>query len=336
MTVRLGDNDDEAVLRQVFHALFAEHSTPEHVRRAEPLGHDPALWAQLVATGAPGMAASEAAGGGGATFAALTIVAEEAGRALAPVPLLEHQVAAALLAQADATAFRDVVAGDVLATIALRPPRDGTWALVAAGAIAEIVVGTDGDNAVAVRRHPDGRALRNGGSQPLADVSVAEGTPTIFGPATLLAATRDAWRVLVAAALLGATEAALELGLRYVMDRHQFGKPIGSFQAVQHGLADLPSLVEGTRLLVAKAAWALDRDEPGVADLHNNEITNRRVLASMALLFAAEAAAATVDRACCSTTAQSAACSKATCSCTTAASEAGRSCSDRAKTSAAT
>jgi alkylation response protein AidB-like acyl-CoA dehydrogenase len=296
VTVRLRDTDDEALLRQVFRALFTEHATPEHVRKAEPLGYDPELWSRLVATAAPAMGVGEAAGGGGATITDLVIVAEEVGRALAPVPLLEHQIAAAVLAKAEAAGFHDVVAGDALATIALRPSCAGTWPAVAAGAIAEVVVGVDGSHAVALRRRLDAGALPNGGSLPLANVAVADGTVTPIGHAELLAPPWDAWRVLVAAALLGAAEATLQLGLRYVMDRHQFGRPIGSFQAVQHGLADLPSLTEGTRLLVGKAAWALDRDAAGATDLHLNDITDGRVLASMAFLFAAEAAATTVDR----------------------------------------
>jgi alkylation response protein AidB-like acyl-CoA dehydrogenase len=296
VTVRLRDNEEEELVRGVFRSLFAQRSTPEHVRNAELIGHDPELWARLVAIGAPAMGIAEEAGGGGATASALAIVAEEAGRALAPVPLLEHQVAAGLLARADAPGFRDVVAGDVVATIALRPSRTGVWDVVSAGAVAEVVVGIHGVDAIVVRRPPDSGALPNGGSQPLANVTIADGNATTLGPAALLAPWMDAWRVLVAASLLGAAEAALQLGLSYVMERHQFGKPIGSFQAVQHGLADLPSLLEGTRLLVGKAAWALDRGEPGTADLYTNEITDGRVLASMAYLFATETAAHTVDR----------------------------------------
>ena len=69
-------------------------------------------------------------------------------------------------------------------------------------------------------------------------------------------------------------------------ERHQFGVPIGSFQAIQHGLADLVGPIEGARLLSLKAAWALQQSD-----------TAGRLLASMAFLFASQTAQRVTERA---------------------------------------
>jgi alkylation response protein AidB-like acyl-CoA dehydrogenase len=100
------------------------------------------------------------------------------------------------------------------------------------------------------------------------------------------AAAVDEWRVLLAAMLVGASDRALELGLDYVKTRHQFGVPIGTFQAIQHGLAEVTAPLAGAHLLVAKAAWAVDHD-PAAAPR----------LAAMGLLFTAELAQVVTYRA---------------------------------------
>ena len=74
---------------------------------------------------------------------------------------------------------------------------------------------------------------------------------------------------------------------------------MGSFQAVQHLLADLPGLLNGARLLTAKAAWAGDRasaGELGVLDVDANDVTDFGALATMALVVAGEAATTSTDR----------------------------------------
>jgi alkylation response protein AidB-like acyl-CoA dehydrogenase len=158
------------------------------------------------------------------------------------------------------------------------------------------VVGVDGDETVVVRSAPPMSGPRNHGSMPLADRSAREGVRTVLGPASLFETVLDRWKLLTAAALVGIADAAKDLGVAYVKEREQFGVPIGSFQAVQHGLADLPVAIDGGRLLTHKAAWALDNVVDGLLDWANNDITDGPALATMALLFAADAAVMATDR----------------------------------------
>ena len=89
-----------------------------------------------------------------------------------------------------------------------------------------------------------------------------------------------------AVAYVGLAKRALEIGVAYAKERIQFGVPIGTFQAVQHGFADAGTRVEGAHLLAQRAVWALDTDQSDASRL-----------AGMALLFAAESARFATDRA---------------------------------------
>ena len=147
---------------------LAERTVPlDRLRDHEPVGFSPELWAHLVAVGAPGMAVPEAAGGAGATLLDLALAVEALGRHLAPAPLIEHAVTARLLARADALS-PDVLDGSRLATLALRPVRDGRARLVPAGAVATTVVAFDGEHLVVVDTEP-GPHVPNLASAPLAD-----------------------------------------------------------------------------------------------------------------------------------------------------------------------
>jgi alkylation response protein AidB-like acyl-CoA dehydrogenase len=297
--VDLSLSDDQRAIREAFADVFAKESPVSIARAAEPLGFDRTLWERLIATGVTGMAASEPEGGGGASLSDLVVVAEELGRVIAPVPLVEHWVASRL------HPLDDILSGEVVAALALRPAdADGVWRLVPGGAVADVVVGVDGDDVIAVRSAPLGRAPRNHACAPLADRSSrpdgdATHGRTVIAPAPAFGPALDEWRTLTAATLVGVADAALAIGVEYVKTRKQFGVPIASFQAVQHGMADLPILVEGARLLTHKAAWAGDRARAGITgaiDVDDNEIDDFATLAGMALVFAGQAAAHATDR----------------------------------------
>jgi hypothetical protein len=186
---------------------------------------------------------------------------------------VEHTVAARLLERAGALRG-EVADGRELATIAL--PYSP---VVPAGAIADVVVGVAGGSLVALRHEPPGFAGDNHAAMPIAERPL-EGAASI-GPADLFAPAVDEWRILTAGALVGLAAQALDLGVAYAKERHQFGVPIGSFQALQHLLADLPGMIDGARLLTHRAAAAADADGTSWETAR---------LAAMAFLFATETA----------------------------------------------
>ena len=90
----------------------------------------------------------------------------------------------------------------------------------------------------------------------------------------------DGGRISVAALGLGMAQGAFEMGLRYAGQREQFGRPIGSFQAIQFKLADMATEVEAARNLVYKAAWLKDQGRPfaqqaAIAKLYTGELARR-------------------------------------------------------------
>lgn len=282
--------EDQAVVQETFADFFAKECGTERVRAAEPLGFDERLWGQLVAMGAPTMGVPEEAGGGGAGFLDVALVAELVGRHVAPVPFVEAATAAGVLA---ATAAEDLVAAAVegaIPTLALRRPMGGLCRLVPAGAVADIVIVLDGDQLVALRRRSEGvrpyvPSPWNLGSSPLADVALDDPAferHVLASGADAVRLHDDAvtsWKLLTAAALEGVRGAAHTLGVDYVKARNAFGVPIGWFQAIQHRLADITVAGDGAHLLVYQAAWAREVGDPRAP-----------ALASMAYLFLTELA----------------------------------------------
>ena len=109
-------SEDHEALQAAYRDFFKTHCSIETVRAAEESGFDKSLWERLCAMGATTMALPESVGGDGATLVDLTLVAEEIGRSLAPVPWIDHVCAARLLARLGALEA-DVVNGKQLAAL---------------------------------------------------------------------------------------------------------------------------------------------------------------------------------------------------------------------------
>ena len=134
--MRLELTEDQRSVERAFEVLFARESTLAVVRDSQSLGFAPALWLRLVETGAAEMSVGVAVGGGGAGLLEAVLVAEVAGRHLAPAPLAEHIVTTRLLERAGASdALDEVFHGDAPVTLALRP-FGSEHQLVPAGAVA--------------------------------------------------------------------------------------------------------------------------------------------------------------------------------------------------------
>jgi alkylation response protein AidB-like acyl-CoA dehydrogenase len=287
--VDLSLTEEQEQLVEAYRVFFAKECPPAVVRDAEEAGgFDADLWRAVSALGGPAMGVAAERDGGGAGLLDLELAAERSGAALAPVPLVEGWVTARLVAATGEAggALLDDLASDrpPVAVMALHPACDGVARLVPGGAAATVVVGLDGDELVVVTGDADLRPRGHDlGRTALADRSLRDGNRTMLarGDAARVLHERavDEWRVLTAGALVGLGGAALGIGVEYAKQRHQFGVPIGSFQALAHRLADVATAVDGARLLAREAAWAADEGEADAA-----------ALARMAFLFAARAA----------------------------------------------
>jgi len=254
------------------------------VRAAEETGFDKNLWERLCAMGATTMALPESAGGDGATLVDLTLVAEEIGRSLAPVPWVDHVCATRLLARLGA-AEPDVVRGTRLA--ALDPPHDSVTGtrLVPAGSIADQVIVRDGADVVHLAFDTRPAKVDNIGRLPMAwvDPAAADNRTVLAGGPDALAEYQralDEWRLLTASALVGLVEQALAIAAEFAKTRYTLGVPISTLQGISHPLANIAITVQGGRNLARRAAWFLD-----------NEPDERPELAPSAFVFMAEEAA---------------------------------------------
>ena len=265
-------SDDQSEL-QTAYAQFCKARCPlETVRAAESTGFDKDLWEQLGATGATTMVLPEAAGGDGAGLVELALVAEELGRVIAPVPWIEHTVAARLLARLDGLSgptAADIVNGERIVALDPNPGQRPGRRLIPAGAVADEILVLDGADVVRVHIASAPARVDNIGKLPMAWVDPADaGSATVLasGPAAVAQFRRalDEWRVLTAAALVGLLDETLRIAAEFATTRYTLGVPIASLQAISHPLADIAITVNAGRNLSRRAAWFLDH-EPDTA-----------------------------------------------------------------------
>ena len=184
-------------------------------------------------------------GGAGGELADAAVVVEELGKALAPTPLLGTTLAElALLTadQPDTDALEALAEGTAIGTVVFDP------GFVVNGAIADIVVATDGET---LRRWTEFTATPVETMDPTRPLARLEPQDTVdIGADPGLA---DTAAILVAAEQIGAATRCLDLTVEYAKDRVQFGRPIGSFQALKHRMADLYVAVQSARAVVNEA-----------------------------------------------------------------------------------
>ena len=267
--------DEQRGLRDALRTLLGKRSDSAAVRRAaeEPAGYDTTLWKVLCEQiGVAALGVPEELGGAGAGVRELQIVSEELGRTLTPAPMLGSAVLATALvndlddAQAKQSLLPRIAAGTIAAVA--WAGADGLWSdgamevdgdrlsgtahFVLDGDIAEILlVVADGavyeiDTSLAERTHtPTMDATRR-----LASVRLSGAQGRRIGPADarpVLRTALDTAVIALAAEQVGAAAAVLDMTIAYSLVRHQFGRPIGSFQALKHRMADLHVLLEAAR-----------------------------------------------------------------------------------------
>ncbi|MDB5423250.1 MAG: hypothetical protein JWQ29_666 [Phenylobacterium sp.] len=290
--MKLDLTPDQILLQDTAARLFRSESTSQRIRAAEATGFDPALWRQVVELGLVSMRAPEDRGGGSSLLDAAVVTAE-AGRYLAAVPLVEAIVATALLLRhGPPEALAQAVAGGEIATLALGEAFAAQAQLVPAGAVADIILYLEGDVLYALRPTSKPAKATSLDASPVAliDLAAAEGERVTLsvGRAAREAyeAAREEWKLLTAASLAALSRQALEMAAAYSVERVQFGKPIGSFQGIAHPLADSITEVDGARLLVWRAIWAMSRGD-----------TDAGAFSAMAFWWAGDAAGRAVQRA---------------------------------------
>ncbi len=263
---------EREMLRQSVAALVAKHATPPAVRAAmeSERGYDPSLWRLLCEqVGAAALVIPEDLGGAGGELADAATVLQELGRTLAPSPLLGTTLAElALLAapEPDTDALERLAEGSSIGAVVL----DADY--VVNGDVADVVV------AVA-----DGQLSRwtRFSAAPVATLDPTRRLGRIrpeqtegIGPDPGLA---DAAAILLAAEQIGAAERCLELTVEYTKNRVQFGRPIGSFQALKHRMADLYVAVSAAKAVVSDACT-----DPGPANAATARLAATETLCAVA------------------------------------------------------
>lgn len=266
--MKLDLSEDQRILSDGFRKFFETESAIARVRAAEPLGFDPGLWKAL---GEMGAIAMRLPGEDGFGLFEAALVMEEAGRHLASGPLAEAIVAARLLALigGEDELLARASAGEAVLTLALHPA-SASAQLVPGGAVADAILFRDGDGIRLAEQAARPSSPLNHGSNPLAELVLA-GPDAL--PSRLLAsgadavarfeAAREEWKLLTAFSIAGTARRALEIAGDYAKERVQFGRPIGSYQAVAHPLADAITDIEGADLL---NRWALTSVAQGEGD----------------------------------------------------------------------
>jgi len=277
---------------------------------ATDLGYDEAVWAQMAGQlGLHGLAIPEEYGGAGFGFVELGIVLEEMGRVLLCAPFFASAVMAAelLMAAGDEQACKDylpgIASGETIATVALTESdgqwqessvtlravqAGGTWRLsgaktfvpdgFSAGLILVVARTDDGIGVFAVDGDADGLARE---SLPTMDQTRKQARLDFDSvSARPIGSADDAWpavsRMLEVAAVglaaeqAGGAQRALEMAVEYAKLREQFGRPIGSFQAIKHKCASMLVAVESMKSAAYYGLWAVasgDSELPVVASI---------------------------------------------------------------------
>jgi alkylation response protein AidB-like acyl-CoA dehydrogenase len=269
--------DEQAMIGETARAFFAANATSARNRAAmADDGIDRALWSAFCnELGFAGIAIQEELGGAGLGMVELAIIAEAAGAQVAAIPLLGHAMAAQALAVGGSADQQmewlpKLISGEAIAACEgsgeLRFADCRLWGElrhVPHAGSADVLVLAARNGAWLVRKGAVGLTITShttmDQTRPFATVRLdnAAAEPFAISAAAIIAASRTGWLCLAAEAL-GVAQACLDRTVDYARERIQFGRPIGSFQAYKHRLADMMIEIEQARSAVYWAACAVD------------------------------------------------------------------------------
>jgi len=299
-------SDDQTAVRDLARDILGKEVGPERVRAVEraPEWCDRPLWATLAEAGLLGLAVPAAEGGMGLGLLEVCVLLEEIGRVVAPLPAWSTLVLAGLPLAAFGTPEQrrawlpEIAAGEAVLTAALADdagtpataacPDGAGWVLdgrkvqVTAAGLARLILVPAATPAGAAVFLVDPtapgvarEAQRTSTGEPLFTVTLAGarvGADAVLGGDPAAGAAHLPWieeraRAAVCATQVGVSERALEITTGYVRERVQFGVPIGSFQAVQHRLADAFIDLTTMRWAAWRAAWRLATGRPATREV---------------------------------------------------------------------
>jgi alkylation response protein AidB-like acyl-CoA dehydrogenase len=260
--------DDQQAIKRTANELLAARFKPERVRELAEAGrYDDDVWTEMSELGWAGIFIDEEHGGQGLGIVELVILMEELGYALAPVPFLSNAAAGLALQFAGTDEQKErwlpgIASGEARGTVGML--RDGEARLVPDADSAEVIVliGSDGATSVleaaaaevepfeTMDRTRRFARVRADGGEPLGGDCFAAG---------------DRVATALAAETVGVAQKAMEMAVEYARDRKQFGRPIGSYQAVSHRCAQMLLEVEGSRSAAYYAGWCADAEPESLA-----------------------------------------------------------------------
>jgi alkylation response protein AidB-like acyl-CoA dehydrogenase len=301
--VDFGFTPEQEMLRTSVRKLLDAECPSTLVRAmlADPTAHAPALWRQLADLGLLGILVPAEHGGQGGTFLDLVVALEEMGRALVPGPFIATTLAGLAVTLGGSAAQQqrllpELAAGTYPATLAIgvgedappcvAEPADTGWRLrgeipfvmdahVAATSIVPARIGeaitlfvvpaatTPGIVVTPLRTVDMTRRLCTMRCDATLPATAVLGT--VGGGAPIVRRVREHAAVGLAVEAVGVAQRALDLSVAYANERTQFGRPIGSFQAVKHKCVDMMVAIETARSLAYYAAWAVSENAPDVA-----------------------------------------------------------------------
>jgi acyl-CoA dehydrogenase len=297
------DFSDEVKMMRDGAQRFLKDCCPSKVVRRALDGEvtfDEELWKSIGLLGWTGVSIPEEFGGSGIGYEALCLIAGELGASLAPVPFSSsvYLAAEAILIAADDAQKREllpaIAAGKAIWTFALaegqgNPSSDairtefrngtltGTKNVVPDGSVAEFSVvaakdqsGEVGLYAVLLRDRGVARETLKtlDPSRDYASLTFCDtpATPLLAGKGwRLVQRVLDRAAIFIAFEQVGGAEASLNMAKTYAMERYAFGRPIATFQAIKHRLADMYVALELARAHAYYGAWAISHDAPELA-----------------------------------------------------------------------